>query len=585
METQFSTNKLTSMKTNLFRRISFILSVGIIGAVSSALAEPINSTYVGPTGGNWGDPANWSPPIVPNNGNNQEFNVSISGPGGQVTLDINAVISSLAFTNPGEYYSSFLNSTDHNLISGATSVLSDWAMYFSAETTSVLANLGNLADFSGTTLNSGIYQVDTSLSDPSLGLTATIQFNGADIRTTNGNTGFFGAGARIVDQNGHDALAHLQHILVDGIFDLESGRNFTIAGPVVNEGVVYLLTNYFGLEGPELLTINGDYTTIGYPLDPGTEGFTGLLAAGPLYDAKIVINGRLTNYDAMHRTLNKTYFKWVAANDRSATTQVMDDSGPIDIVTSKASLILCGPKTGFRDRFGADALRNLSTSARLQIANRTFTTEGSFTSTSRLSILGDTRFTVNGELKIQGGFFEIRGSNGYGVFGDDTGGFPIDPPYMSSQIIVRGNFKLKPRTEFLVDIFDNPTLPKITVEGVANLHGTLVPYLFDGANPTFSDRFTVLTAANIDGQFSNVVNGGRVTAFSFSDGSELGTFLVTYGRDRGQNHDHRSVLVLSDFQPNATTPSTQQNRINTSKAPMAGLIEGMTETSRSRLHH
>ena len=410
-------NRPTSMKTNLLRKTSFILCAIILGAFSSALADPINSTYVGPIGGNWSDPANWSPPIVPNNNNNQEFNVSIGGPDGPVTLDINTAINSLAFTDAGEFFSSFLNSTDHNLISGTTSA-GDWGLYFSAETTSVLANLGNLADFSGTTLNSGILQVDTSYSDPSLGLTSTIQFNGADIRTTNGYTGLYGAGARIVDQNGNDALANLQHILVDGIFDLETGRNFTSAGPVVNEGVVFLLTNYFGIEGPELLTINGDYTTIGYPLDPGTEGFTGLLAPGPVDNAKMVINGRLTNYDAMHRTLNKTYFKWVAANDRSATTQVLGDSRPLDIVTSKASLILCGPNTGFRDKFGADALRNLSTSARLQIANRTFGTAGSFTSTSRLSVLGDTRFTVNGHLTIQGGFFEVNASNGYAVFGD-----------------------------------------------------------------------------------------------------------------------------------------------------------------------
>jgi len=543
------------MKTNLVRKTSLILCVVIIGAFTSAFAEPINSTYVGPIGGNWGDPANWSPPIVPNNSGNQEFNVSIDGPGGPVTLDINAAINSLAFI------SSFLTSTDHNLISGGTSA-GDWGLYFSAETTSVLANLGNLVDFSGTTLNSGFYQADTSYSDPSLGLTSTIQFNGADIRTTNGYTGLYGAGARIVDQNGHDALANLQHILVDGVFDLETGRNFRSAGPVVNEGVVYLLTNYFGIEGPELLNINGDYTTIGYPLDPGTVGFTGLLAAGPLYNAKMVINGRLTNYDAMHRTLNKTYFKWVAANDRSATTQVLGDSRPLDIVTSKASLILCGPKTGFRDRFGADALRNLSTSARLQIANRTFTTAGSFTSTSRLSILGDTRFGVNGNLKIQGGFFEVRPSNGYVVFGEETGGFPTDPPYISSQVIVRGNLNLMPGTEFLVDIFDNPTLPKITVGGTANLRGALVPYLLDGANPIFSDSFTVLTAANIVGQFSNVVNGGRVTALSFSDGSELGTFLVTSGRDS----DHRQALVLSDFQPNPAAPLSQESRTDTSKA-------------------
>ena len=544
------------MKTNLFRKTSFILCATIIGAFTSAFADPINSTYVGPIGGNWNDPANWSPAIVPDNNGTQTFDVSLGTEG--VNLDIDATVNSFALT--ADFAA--LNSTDHNFTSGSTNVaVFQPILYFSAENQNVLADLGNFVQFSDTTLHIGGFQIDTSYSTIP-GITSTVQFNGADIRRSNGLIGLFGAGSRLVNENGQDALANFGHNLLNGILDIESGRNFTSAGAVINEGVVYLLTNYFGIEGPELLTINGDYTTIGYPLDLGTEGFTGLLAAGPLYDAQMLINGRLTNYDARHRTLNKTYFKWVAANDRSATTQVLGESGSFEIVTSKGSLILCGPNTGFRDRFGADALRNLRTSARLQIANRMFNTAGSFTSTSRLSILGDTQFTVNGHLQIQGGFFEVRASNGYAVFGDDTGGFPIDPPYISSEITVRGNMNLMPGTEFLVDIFDNPTLPRITVHGTATLEGDLLPYLLD-ANPASSDSFTVLTAANIVGHFSNVVSGGRVTAFSFSDGSELGTFLVTYGR---QNHDHRHALVLSDFQPNPTAPSSQESRTDTSKA-------------------
>jgi hypothetical protein len=50
-----------------------------------------------------------------------------------------------------------------------------------------------------------------------------------------------------------------------------------------------------------------------------------------------------------------------------------------------------------------------------------------------------------------------------------------------------------------------------------------------------------------------VKSGGRVTALSFSDGSELGSFLVTYGKTSAKKKagqkDHET-LVLSDFQPN-----------------------------------
>ena len=69
---------------------------------------------------------------------------------------------------------------------------------------------------------------------------------------------------------------------------------------------------------------------------------------------------------------------------------------------------------------------------------------------------------------------------------------------------------------FRYGIFDNATLPSVTINGAAKLGGALVPYLLDGANVSASDRFTLMTAANMVGHFSNVANGGRVTAFSLS---------------------------------------------------------------------
>ncbi len=127
----------------------------------------------------------------------------------------------------------------------------------------------------------------------------------------------------------------------------------------------------------------------------------------------MIINGALTNYDAGTQTLHKSTFAWVAAHGASATTLVLGGGKPFDIVTSEASLALFGPKTGFRDRFGNNALRNLAVSARLLIGDRDFTTATSFTSTSRLSVFGDCRFTVSGHLTIRNGFFEVSPLNGY----------------------------------------------------------------------------------------------------------------------------------------------------------------------------
>ncbi len=206
----------------------------------------------------------------------------------------------------------------------------------------------------------------------------------------------------------------MDHIFVDGIFDVETGRDFTTGGSLVNEGTLYVIsTGFIGPDGPATVRINGDYTGIGYPLDVGTVGVSSVQAPGPSADAQTVVKGNITNYEAATRTLHKTYYGWEAAGGRSATTQVLGGNGPFDIVTSEASLILFGPNTGFRDSNGQDALRNLATSARFLIGDREFNTAGSFTSTSRLSIFGDTEFTVNGDLTIQAGFLEVSPLTGY----------------------------------------------------------------------------------------------------------------------------------------------------------------------------
>ena len=89
---------------------------------------------------------------------------------------------------------------------------------------------------------------------------------------------------------------------------------------------------------------------------------------------------------------------------------------------------------------------------------------------------------------------------------------------------------MRPADSFRYRIFDNATLPSVTIDGVAILGGALIPSLLDGANVTSSDSFTLLTARKVVGKFSNVANGGRVDVLSFSDSSMLGTALVTITR-------------------------------------------------------
>jgi hypothetical protein len=535
------------MNTNLFRKLSFVLCAMIIGAFASARGELISSTYVGSVGGNWSDPANWSPAIVPNNSATKKFDVSVGSEYPGVTLDIRVNIESLTLTQ--DFSAVLLD--DHSLKSDATSLAAAFPnqgqrggfLLLNAVTRNVLADLGKLADFSGTTLNTGNFEIDASAGVTS-GLTATVRFNAADIRRLGGYIGLSGAGSRIIDEQGNDALAHLNHILLGGDFNPRGGRNFTTGGSLVNEGAIFVdSAGFSGADAPTTFTVNGNYTGVGYPLDPGTDGLGAVLAPGA--NARMIINGHLTNYDAATQTLHKSIFNWTAANDHSATTRVLSASGPLDIVTSRASLTLIGPNTGFRDKFENDALRNLSTSALLTIGDRNFTTANSFASTVRLLILGDTRFTVQGHLTIRKGFLEVSPLTGYARFGDDS--FPVDPPYISSRVIVRGNFNLPSTSSLVFHIVDQAATATIKVEGAAIFAGLLQARVSDPSTINATDTFTVLIADSVVGQFSNVASGGRVNAYARFDllgnpiDDPVGTFHVIYGG---------TSLVLSDFQPN-----------------------------------
>ena len=122
----------------------------------------------------------------------------------------------------------------------------------------------------------------------------------------------------------------------------------------------------------------------------------------------MIINGALTNYDAGTQTLNKSYLRVGSGEWRACQPPSCWAGKPFDIVTSEASLCFSSDrKPGSRDKFGNNALRNLAVSARLLIGDRDFTTATSFTSTSRLSVFGDCRFTVSGHLTIRNGFFEV----------------------------------------------------------------------------------------------------------------------------------------------------------------------------------
>ena len=531
------------MKTNA--KSFLILFVLITAAFIPARAASIRSTYIGPIEGNWGDPANWSPAVVPNNDGGNTFAVRFADV--FLTLDLDVAVNRITFA-PGDSIfdggdAPVLFCVDHDFSSLQTKVGTGGLPYFFADTKDVTADLGDLADFSGTTLNSGYaYGVAASA-----GRAATLKFNGANIVKSNAGLELIGAGTYIVDENGRNALRHFRHNLLFGYFDLEVGRDFTTEGCFVNEGeVVILASDPDSIAGDvtTTLTINGNYTGIGYPLDPNTNGTATLIAAGPAGDARMIINGALTNYDCATQTLDKSAFAWLAANGASATTRVLRGNMPLDIVTSNASLVLFGPNTGFRDSSGRNALRNLTTSARLLLGDRDFTTKGDFTSTSRLSIFGDTQMTVRGNLTIQSGFLALWPLTGYAFAGEP--GFPTNPAYLDANLLVRKNVTLPAQSFLRFHVYDAITLATMTVNGSVTLAGTLQIAVDDVTQLSPSDSISVMSANQIVGQFANVASGSRLDSYIGFDvdnnpiGDPLGSFLVTYDE---------TTLVLSDFQP------------------------------------
>ncbi len=540
------------MKTSLLRNTLLLLC---LLAIPMTRAATVKSTYIGPIEGNWGDSTNWSQSVVPNNSGSDTFAVRIANV--FLTLDLDVTVNRITFA-PGDSVifggrAPLLLCIDHDFSSLQTKVGGGGIPYFFADTRDVTGDLGALADFSGTTLNSGYAYVVAA----SAGRTATLKFNGANIVKNNAGIQLAGAGARIMDESGRDALEHFQHNLLFGYFDLEVGRDLMTEGSFVNEGEVVIFAtdpDFIAGDVTTTLTINGDYTGIGYPLDPNTNGAVSLLAAGPVGDARMVINGALTNYDSETQTLHKSAFAWQAANGASATTQVLGGDKVLDIVTSEASLVLFGPDTGFRDSSGQDALRNLATSARLLIGDRDFTSKGDFTSTSRLSIFGGTQMTVRGDLTIQNGFLALWPLTGYAFAGEP--GFPTDPAYLNANLLVRKSFDLPAASILRFHIFDANTLATLTVRQTATIAGVLQTAVDDVSVISPGDSFTLLTAKQISGQFSNVASGGRVDAFVGFDvdnnpiGDPLGSFLVTY--------DH-TTLVLSDFQ-SANSSSSESRK-------------------------
>ena len=528
------------MKTNLIYKSFFILCAVMFASLSVSRAQVTNSTWAGQTGDNWSDASKWNPAIVPNNNGTHTYNVT-AGAGSEypgIALDIDVTVSSLTLTDEG----SAVTSTDRNFSSASTSLAANFPheqfgggfFQLDAFHRSVTADLGNLADFSGTTLNGGNLFVFTPFPIADAGITATIRFNGANVVTNKGDIQLFGIGSRFTDEHGNDGLRNFRRNTLNGVFCIGTGRDFTTSGSLLNKGFVEVDGAVGGGDASSVLTVDGDYTVIGNPLvDLNAVGATILTASGTLGNAHILVNGTLGNYNACTRTLDGGDYYFFTGRGRRATIQTLGGA-PLDIVTSTGLISLIGPDTGFRDSAGRDALRDLNRIGFMRIADRNFTTAGAFIVDNRLSIYGGAHFSVNGALSIRAGFFELTSRNAFLLF-DFTDAFPTDPPFMPLTATVKGHFDLQAGSALRVRFGDAATAPTLRVNASAKLSGDLQPDVLVPVTIDSSTRWTILTAKNIVGHFSNVASGQRIDLINGQ-----GSMLVTITK---------TAVVLSDFQP------------------------------------
>nr|MDQ2659331.1 hypothetical protein [Verrucomicrobiota bacterium] len=237
------------MNTSHLGKILLVFATLAFSAIPLS-AQVTNSSYTGTDMGHWGTAGNWTPAVVPDNTGVMSYNVSIADHA--VTLDIDPTISILSLGGD----SASITSVDRSLSANATSLTPAGSLDFTADKANVLMDAGSLSDFSGTTLTGGTYSLRSAP-----GKTATLRFDGANIRTNSAAIFLVGAGSQIVNESNVNALAHLQLNTVEGFLDFEKGQNIATPGSFVNDGFLYLDRTTF--------TVNGDFTSVGDRRDPG----------------------------------------------------------------------------------------------------------------------------------------------------------------------------------------------------------------------------------------------------------------------------------------------------------------------------
>jgi hypothetical protein len=534
--TNFSGNTLSSTRITLFSQGPAAATVQFNGADIVTLS----STSVTLTGSN--------AHIMDEVGNDALRHLAVIGTGAALS------VGALDFVTGGDLTINGGVGLNDNGLNTSFTVSGSLTNFDPATKTLTGASIGVRNDFSGTA-------------------NVIFRFNGADIVNNASSIDLSTPTAKIVDQNGLDALRNFAHNLAAGSVSF-TDHNFTSAGAFTNDGS---------------LTVNGqNLPTV----------FT--------------VNGSLTNFDPATRTLTGGVYRLFGSSSKPAATATLGFNGA-DIVHNAADLTL-GGNTAIVDQSSNNGLRNFvdnTKSGTFTLLGQSFAAPTDFTNAGEIFIsnfdpsevfsvagghsyiqtvgetsLGDSVMTaanvliqggiihhggtINGNVNVSRGTIAPTSGGGGGVA--ILGGFIIVVPGSYSipgpdTMTINGNLALGAEAHLSMVIRNNTAgeFDTMTVSGSATFGGTLDVSLVNGFVPAPGDSFTVLTAGPpITGAFINAPNGSR---FPTTDGA--GSFIATYS----DNH-----LVLSNFQ---TKPPDQLLNISTRMRVLTGdnvLIAGFIIT-------
>lgn len=361
------------------RNLSLIFGLLVLARFATAQTV-VNSLYVGPTNGTYSPAKNWSPAEVPNNTEARSYNVTIPPTTFVLSVDVDATISNLTLGGLLRIYGKTLTVTGTTL--SATNQAPNISLTSDPNAPAAF-NAGVLAAFSNNTLT-GRYIISSILSSP-----ATLQFKGANVSIVSGELSLYGAFARIIDENGSDALQNLGRIENGSVLSLDGG-NVTTAAPFTNNGT---------------LNLGGDYPTT----------FTALTS--------------LTNFDSATHTLSGGTFVLNQFDSGSGNLPTELRFAGADVVNNGSAIDLGGASSRITDLNGADGLRNLAKNlpgASLTLRGHDFATIGGFENDGLLSLIRST-FIVTGAFAnfdpatrtLSGGTYEIADGAGLKFIGAD----------------------------------------------------------------------------------------------------------------------------------------------------------------------